>query len=63
MKKDKHKTIRRDAVFGTPEELSEDGYNLDDAQTLDDLHEDDPEWDPVREHATNEMFGETQDEL
>lgn len=59
MRKDKHKTIRRDVVFEDPDQLSQEGLDLDNEETLAELGEL-PERDPLREHAEEEMFAETE---
>ncbi len=59
MRKDKHKTIRRDVVFEDPDQLAQEGLDLDDAATLAKLGEY-PEVDSVRDRAEEEMFAETE---
>ncbi|MFA6689791.1 MAG: hypothetical protein ACOX6K_02810 [Sphaerochaetaceae bacterium] len=59
MRKDKYRTIRRDVVFEDPALLEQEGFDLDDGAALAELDEQ-PEGEPVRDHAEQMMFSETQ---
>ncbi|MDY4611129.1 MAG: hypothetical protein SPD11_11020 [Sphaerochaetaceae bacterium] len=59
MRKDKHKTIRRDVAFEDPDQLAQEGLDLDDDVTLASLEEN-PDGDSLRARAEDEMFANTE---